>query len=94
MKGRYINNKELEDIEMKYKDEIEEYMKRDYAVDVWKWNDEWVAEIEDLPGCMSMGETREAALAGLDEAKSRWFILALHAGVKPPPPRKESNKNE
>ena len=91
--GRFISNDELAEVERKYKDEIEKYMKRSYAIKVWKWNDEWVAEIEDLPGCMSMGDTREAALAGLDEARRRWFILALHAGVKPPPPRKEGDKN-
>lgn len=87
MKGRYISNSELERIGEEYRELINQYMSYRYSIRLWWDGYEWVAEVEDLPGCVSVGDTEEAALAGIKDAKYRWFLLALHAGVKPPPPK-------
>lgn len=33
----------------------------------------WLAEVPDLPGCMTDGETEEEALRELESAKRAWF---------------------
>ena len=38
----------------------------------------WIAECPSLPGCVSQGETREAAVANIREAIDG-YILALEA---------------
>ena len=45
----------------------------------------WVAECPSLPGCISQGETREAAIANIREA-IRGYIRALEDDKLPVPP--------
>jgi antitoxin HicB len=47
----------------------------------------WFAQIPLLEGCMTQGETREAALAMLDEAKELWLETALDENIAIPEPR-------
>jgi predicted RNase H-like HicB family nuclease len=47
-------------------------------------DDFWVAECPSLPGCVSQGETREAAIANVREA-IEGFVLALEADGLPVP---------
>ena len=47
----------------------------------------WVAEIQELPGCLSQGYTREEALANLDDAKLSWISVALEDDLDIPEPR-------
>ncbi len=49
----------------------------------------WLAEIPDLPGCMSDGETQGHALQNLAEAKETWIRTALKRGLTIPLPTKE-----
>ena len=45
----------------------------------------WVAECPSLPGCISQGETRDAAIANIREA-IRGYIRALEDDKLPVPP--------
>jgi antitoxin HicB len=46
----------------------------------------FVALVPDLPGCMSDGETAEAALASVQDAISAWIDEAKALGRPIPPP--------
>ena len=46
----------------------------------------WLAEVPDLPGCMSDGETAEAALASVVDAVAAWIEEATALGRPVPPP--------
>ena len=62
----------------------------DYPVELSKWNEEeepyWVAEIPDLPGCVSDGETPDEAIESLEEAKRLWIEARLENGHHVPEP--------
>lgn len=69
---------------------IDELMKRPYRVTLYPLSEAdgggWFAEILDLPGCGSDGETQEEALANLLDAKREWFLAALETGKPIPEP--------
>jgi predicted RNase H-like HicB family nuclease len=44
----------------------------------------WVAEVPSLPGCISQGETREAALANIKEAIEDYIEVLLEDGLPVP----------
>jgi antitoxin HicB len=46
----------------------------------------FVALVPDLPGCMSDGETAEAALASVVDAVAAWIEEATTLGRPVPPP--------
>ena len=46
----------------------------------------FVAEIEDLPGCITQGETAAEALANADDARRLWLEAAREHGDPIPPP--------
>jgi antitoxin HicB len=46
----------------------------------------WFAEIPLLPGCMTQGATRAAALENLDEARTLWLETALSEDIEIPEP--------
>jgi predicted RNase H-like HicB family nuclease len=50
---------------------------------------DFVAKIEELPGCSAHGKTREEALQNLDEAKSMWIGDCLENGDPIPPPAED-----
>jgi predicted RNase H-like HicB family nuclease len=51
----------------------------------------YTAEIKDLPGCVSQGETVEEALEMIEEARRLWLEVAYqHGGEIPLPVPKES----
>ncbi len=47
---------------------------------------DWVAEIEELEGCVAHGETQSEALSRLEEAKTLWIEEALSNGQPMPQP--------
>ncbi len=47
----------------------------------------YVAEIEDLPGCYSQGETAEEAMEMIEEARRLWLEVAYEEGVDIAEPR-------
>ena len=46
----------------------------------------FVAEIQDLPGCITQGETAAEALANVDDARRLWLAAAREHGDPIPPP--------
>lgn len=49
----------------------------------------WFAEIPLLEGCMTNGDSREDALAMLDDAKRAWLETALEPGLPIPEPESQ-----
>ena len=47
----------------------------------------WFATVEELPGCMSDGDTEAEALASVRDAMHGWINAALEAGRPIPEPR-------
>lgn len=47
----------------------------------------WVAEVEELPGCMSQGETPGEAVENVRLAMADWITVALEDGRPVPEPR-------
>jgi predicted RNase H-like HicB family nuclease len=47
----------------------------------------WVAEVEELPGCISQGRTPEEAVERIREAMHDWIAVALEDDVAIPEPR-------
>lgn len=49
----------------------------------------YVAEIEDLPGCLAQGETLAEAYKLIEEARRMWLEVAYEDGLDIPLPRDE-----
>ncbi|PPD57885.1 type II toxin-antitoxin system HicB family antitoxin [Dehalogenimonas etheniformans] len=47
----------------------------------------YFAQIEDLPGCYSQGETVEEAIQMIEEARRLWLEVACEEGIDIPEPR-------
>lgn len=52
----------------------------------------YVAEIPDLPGCLTQGETLEEAVSMIQDAKVCWLKSALEDGVEIPEPSEALNE--
>ena len=46
----------------------------------------WFAEIPDLPGCMTYGNSKEEVLELIEDAKQTWIEERLHDGLPIPEP--------
>ena len=46
----------------------------------------WFATVEELPGCMSDGETEAEAIGAVRDAMHGWISAALEAGIPVPDP--------
>jgi predicted RNase H-like HicB family nuclease len=54
------------------------------------WSDDdnlWIADVPDLPGCVTHGATRAETLANAAEAIEAWIETATDAGLEIPAPR-------
>jgi len=60
-----------------------------YEIIIFWSNDDavFVAEVPELPGCSAHGDTREAALANIDEAIKLWLDAAREFGRPVPEPK-------
>lgn len=66
---------------------IESYMNLPYTIRLKPQPDgDWLAEIEELPGCIAVGETQTEALAVLEGAKELWLTVSLENGDNIPEP--------
>lgn len=63
---------------------IEEYMTLPYKMEIVPDKEEggYVVSYPDLPGCLSMGDTIETAIANALDAKRVWIEAALSDGVE------------
>ena len=60
-----------------------------YAIIIY-WSDEdqvFIAEVPELPGCITHGETQSAALANANEAIQLWVDTAKEFGNPIPEPK-------
>jgi antitoxin HicB len=49
----------------------------------------WFAKIEELPGCMTVGNNKEDALEMLNDALQAWLETAIKTGKEIPEPINE-----
>lgn len=68
--------------------DLKYYLALPYSVELLPDDGGFTATVPDLPGCMSYGESIEAAMRGLNEAKELWFEGRFEAGESIPEPTK------
>lgn len=67
---------------------VEEYLKKPYKIQL-EYNEEdniYLAEVVELPGCISYGETEQEALEMIKDAMRAWIYAALKRGKEIPEP--------
>jgi predicted RNase H-like HicB family nuclease len=70
-------------------DPIEVYLSKVYPIVVYPEEDGYVAEIEELPGCITQGDTIEEVMARIDDARRGWIEVAYEDGQEIPLPHIE-----
>lgn len=62
---------------------LEYYLRLPYRLELVPDLEEggYVVSFPELPGCLSSGETVEAALANAEDAKTTWLTAALEEGI-------------
>ena len=72
------------------KKNLKYYFNSDYTIRL-KQNEDgsFFAEIEELPGCMSEGDTKQEALKMIEDAKRAWITVALKRKITIPEPEKD-----
>ena len=69
---------------------LEYYVNLPYTIELRRDAEEgWFVQVKELRGCMSQGETREEALAMIQEAMEAWLEVALEDKLPIPEPRTE-----
>lgn len=72
---------------------LDEYLALPYTITLTRDTDDesgasgFVAEVRELPGCLSQGETPADAVASVYDAMAGWLSVALEDGVDIPEPR-------
>ena len=67
---------------------VEYYLELNYPITLYQAEEGgYVAEIEDLPGCLTEGETLEEVSHRIEDARKAWIQAAYEDGVEIPPPR-------
>lgn len=69
---------------------LDYYLKLPYTIVLKPGQEEgdgWLAEIPELPGCFTAGDTKEEALHLLEEAKRLWLESSLAHGDPIPEPQ-------
>ena len=63
---------------------LSDYMEMSYRMEIVEDKDEggFVVSYPDLPGCVTCGETIEAAVANALDAKKTWIEAALEEGIQ------------
>ncbi|MCD8489204.1 MAG: type II toxin-antitoxin system HicB family antitoxin [Desertifilum sp.] len=73
---------------------LESYLNLQYPVTLYPDAEGgYVAQIKDLPGCLSQGETLEEAVSNINEARELWIETAYEAGDAIPLPSHEDCTN-
>ena len=67
---------------------LEYYLELNYPVTLHRAEEGgFAAEIEDLQGCLTQGETIEEAIENIEEARKLWIKVAYEDGLEIPIPR-------
>ena len=63
---------------------LNDYMELPYRMEIVEDKDEGgvVVSYPDLPGCITCGETIEAAISNAVDAKKAWIEVALESGIE------------
>ncbi len=63
---------------------LDEYMALPFRMEIVKDKDEggYAVSFPELPGCLTCGETPEAAMANAAEAKKAWLQAAIEDGIE------------
>lgn len=70
--------------------DLEYYLQLEYPVTIYPAEEGgYVAEIEDLPGCITEGETLDEVSQKIDEARRAWIEVVYEDGLEIPLPRTE-----
>ncbi|HLO84747.1 MAG TPA: type II toxin-antitoxin system HicB family antitoxin [Nostocaceae cyanobacterium] len=81
MKTLNQTNKQIENPSLEY------YLSLQYAVTLYPDPEGgYVAQIKDLPGCLTQGETLEETMTNINEARELWIETAFEAGDNIPLP--------
>jgi len=74
------------------KPSLEYYLNLQYSVTLYPDSEGgYVAQIKDLPGCLSQGETLEETIVNINEARELWIETAYEAGDEIPLPITDDN---
>ncbi|MEH2157615.1 type II toxin-antitoxin system HicB family antitoxin [Nostoc sp.] len=86
MKTLNQKNQQIEKLSLEY------YLNLQYPVTLYPDPEEgYVAQIKDLPGCLTQGETLEETMANLNEARELWIETAYEAGDRIPLPSSDNS---
>jgi antitoxin HicB len=67
--------------------DIKYYLSLKYTIRLKKGSDgSFFAEIEELPGCMTEGDSEKKALEMVEDAKKAWLEVALERRINIPEP--------
>ena len=81
MKTLNQTNKQIEQSPLEY------YLKLQYPITLYPdIEGGYVAQIKDLPGCLTQGETIEETMTNINEARELWIETAYEAGDNIPLP--------
>lgn len=81
MKTLNQTNKQIEQSPLEY------YLKLQYPITLYPdIEGGYVAQIKDLPGCLTQGETLEETMININEARELWIETACEAGNNIPLP--------
>ena len=67
---------------------LEYYLALPYSILLVPDENGWYAEIPELPGCMTGGETQAEALELIEDAKRSWLEVSLAHGDPIPEPER------
>ncbi|MGJ5631368.1 toxin-antitoxin system HicB family antitoxin [Nostoc edaphicum] len=86
MKTLNQKNKQIE------KPSLEYYLKLQYPVTLYPDSQGgYVAQIKDLPGCLTQGETLKETMANINEARELWIETAYEASDDIPLPSSDNS---
>jgi predicted RNase H-like HicB family nuclease len=86
MKTLNQTNKQIEQSPLEY------YLKLQYPITFYPDAEGgYVAQIKDLPGCLTQGETIEETMTNINEARELWIETAYEAGDNIPLPSTDDN---
>ncbi|MBN1152263.1 MAG: type II toxin-antitoxin system HicB family antitoxin [Dehalococcoidia bacterium] len=67
---------------------IQTFLSKPYPVTLYPAEEGgYVAEVEDLPGCLAQGETAAEAMEAIEQCRKAWIEVAAEDGIEIPPPR-------
>src|ERR1017187_672872 len=65
---------------------LDHYLALNYHKRLYQDDDDWIVEIDDLPGCIADGKTPDEAIASSREAMRSWMESRISSGLDIPEP--------